>query len=233
MTILFEFEAKPGRARRRCVPFYAATSLTLLKPWLKKALWPVAATLVRAGATANQVTFASLAGSIAVGWLLCTHSGETTLFVLLPGWLVIRTACAAIDGTMAVELNQKSRLGSFLNEAGDIASDAALFFPLASVAPFSRSAVGFLICLAALSEIAGIAGSFLGGGRRLDGPLGKGRSFYRSIVLMVLGVTIALFGGLPPLTSLVTPVLGAGLVLTIWNRLRYALTGRPGRARTR
>jgi CDP-diacylglycerol--glycerol-3-phosphate 3-phosphatidyltransferase len=229
MTTLLEFEAKPETAVRGRVPFFAATSLTLLKPWLKKALRPIAAKLVRAGATANQVTLASLAGSIAVGWLLCTHSGETSLFALLPGWLVVRTACAAIDGTMAVEFGQKTGLGGFLNEAGDIASDAALFLPLAFVAPFSPSAIAFLIGLATLSEIAGIAGSFLGGDRRLDGPLGKAD---RSIVLMVLGVMTAIFGGLPPVASLVTPVLGTGLVLTIWNRLRYALTGRPGRAGT-
>jgi len=113
MTILLEFEAKPEKAPRRRVPFFAATSLTLLQPWLRTALRPIAAKLVRAGATANQVTLTSLAGSIAVGWLLCAHSSDNWLFALLTGWLVIRTACAAIDGTMAVEFGQKSRFGAF------------------------------------------------------------------------------------------------------------------------
>jgi hypothetical protein len=122
MTALLDFEAHPDKASPPRVPFFAATSLTLLKPWLRKILRPVAAKLVHAGVTANQITLASLAGSVAVGWLLCGHAGETSLFALLPGWIVIRTACASIDGTMAVEFGQKSRLGGFLNEAGDIAS---------------------------------------------------------------------------------------------------------------
>ena len=139
-------------------PFLSETSLTFLKPRLKKGLRPVAAKLAAFGVTANQVTLASLAGSLAVGGLLCARPSHTALFALLPVWLPVRTACAAIDGTLAIEFGQKSRLGGILNEAGDIASDMALFFPLALVVPFSLSSVLPVMALSALSEVAGIAG---------------------------------------------------------------------------
>jgi CDP-diacylglycerol--glycerol-3-phosphate 3-phosphatidyltransferase len=44
----------------------------------------------------------------------------------LPLWVPVRTACAAIDGTRAIDFEQKSRLGGVLNEVGDIVSDVAL-----------------------------------------------------------------------------------------------------------
>ena len=87
--------------------------------------------------TANQVTLASLFGSVAIGVLLCTHPTQTALFALLPIWLPVRTVCAALDGTLAIEFGQKSRLGGVLNEVGDIVSDVALFLPLAFIAPFT------------------------------------------------------------------------------------------------
>jgi CDP-diacylglycerol--glycerol-3-phosphate 3-phosphatidyltransferase len=78
-------------------------------------------------------------------------------------------ACAAIDGTLAIEFGQKSRLGG-INEAGDVVSDIALFSPFALVPPFS---ITLLICLACMSEPAGIAGALFGSARRLERPLGK------------------------------------------------------------
>ena len=39
-------------------------------------------------------------------------------------------ALNAIDGMLAREFNQKSRLGGYLNEITDVVSDAALYLPL-------------------------------------------------------------------------------------------------------
>jgi CDP-diacylglycerol---glycerol-3-phosphate 3-phosphatidyltransferase len=219
MTMTLPFDTGPLSAVPRTAPdapFLAATSLTFLKPRLKKVLRPVAAKLASIGVTA----LASLAGSIAVGALPCAHPTDTALFALLPMWLPVRTACAAIDGMLAIEFGQKSRLGGLLNEAGDIASDVALFLPLAFVTPFTPSKIAFLIVLIVLSEIAGIVGPSLGNGRRLEGPLGKAD---RSIILPILGLLITNLGGLPQSALILAPLLYAGLILTIWNRLRFAL----------
>jgi CDP-diacylglycerol--glycerol-3-phosphate 3-phosphatidyltransferase len=209
--------------------FFATTSLTFLKPWLKRVCRPIAEHLARMGVTANQVTLASLVGSVAVGSLLCAYPAHPALFALLAVWMPVKTACAAIDGTLAIEFGQKNRLGGVLNEIGDIVSDAALFLPLAFVAPFTTNTIVFLIILIVLSEIAGIIGPSLGSDRRLEGPLGKAD---RSIILTVFGMMIAALGGLPEGTSILVPVLDAALIITIWNRLRFALADSRNRVGT-
>lgn len=181
---------------------------------------PVAARLVAMDITANQVTLTSLAGSIAVSAALYAHSDTMLIFALLPVWLPIRTAMAALDGTMAIEFGQKSRLGGILNEVGDVVSDVALFLPLAFVAPFSGETVSPMIGLIVCTEAAGFVGLLLGSDRRLEGPFGKAD---RSIVLAIIGAAIAIFGGLPEIAQLLLPLLYSGLILTIWNRLGYAI----------
>ena len=45
----------------------------------------------------------------------------------------------AIDGMLAREFGQKSRLGAYLNELTDVVSDAALYLPFAWLPPFPGS----------------------------------------------------------------------------------------------
>ena len=143
------------------------------------------------------------------------------LFTILPAWLVVRTAFAAVDGTLAIEFGQKSRLGGILNESGDVCSDVALFLPLALVSLFSAASITALIFLA-MFEFVGLAGTMLSGTRRLEGPLGK---VDRSIVLALVAIAIAACGRLPEGAWFVVPALCVGLVVTIWNRLRCASGG--------
>jgi CDP-diacylglycerol--glycerol-3-phosphate 3-phosphatidyltransferase len=186
-------------------------------------LRPIAGRLYEAGVTANQVTSTSLIGSVLVGAILCRFADYFSSFAMLPAWLVARTAFAAVDGTLAIEFGQKSRLGGVLNEVGDVVSDIALFSPLAFVPPFSGASIALVVCFAAMSEFVGVAGTMLSGTRRLEGPLGK---VDRSIVLALVAIAIAACGRLPEGAWLVVPALCLGLVITIWNRLRFALVER-------
>jgi CDP-diacylglycerol---glycerol-3-phosphate 3-phosphatidyltransferase len=212
----------PRGSGPRCA-FLAATSLTPLKSLLRRAVRPVAGRLYEAGVTANQVTSTSLVGSVLVGALLCRFADHSSSFAILPAWLVARTAFAAIDGTLAVEFGQKSRLGGVLNEVGDVVSDIALFLPLVFVPPFSGASIALVVCFAAMSEFVGMAGTMLSGTRRLEGSLGK---VDRSIVLALVAIAIAACGRLPEGARFVVPALCLGLVVTIWNRLRFALVER-------
>jgi CDP-diacylglycerol--glycerol-3-phosphate 3-phosphatidyltransferase len=142
--------------RRPHAAFLAATSLTFLKPRFKRALRPLVGRLARAGITANQVTVTSLVSSLAVAAVLSIFGDQSILFGLLPAWLLARMAFATIDGTLAIDFRQKSRLGGILNEVGDILSDIALFMPLAFVAPFPSAWVLFVIALTVLCESSGI-----------------------------------------------------------------------------
>jgi CDP-diacylglycerol--glycerol-3-phosphate 3-phosphatidyltransferase len=202
--------------------FLGATSLILLKPVLKRLLRPVAAHLAHRGVTANQVTITSLVGSVAVGLAAIANPSEPLCYGAIALWLMLRMGLAAIDGTLAIDFGQKSRLGGILNEAGDVASDVALILPFAFVPPFGPGEIVLVIIFAIVSEVAGMAGPALGGTRRTDGPMGKAD---RSIVFAGLGMWIACSGSLGAGAALLLPAVAFGSVVTIVNRVRFARAG--------
>ncbi|MGB6348001.1 MAG: CDP-alcohol phosphatidyltransferase family protein, partial [Methyloceanibacter sp.] len=141
-----------------------------LKPKFQALLRPVAGTLVRAGITANGVTLAALALSLAHGAWLALLPQSRWPFLLLPVTLFLRMALNAIDGMMAREHAQASPEGAVLNELGDVVSDAALYLPFALVAGVNAPLVVLVVIVAIIGEMAGALGPMLGGERRYDGP---------------------------------------------------------------
>jgi CDP-diacylglycerol--glycerol-3-phosphate 3-phosphatidyltransferase len=198
------------------------TPVTLydLKPAFQDLLRPTARRLAEGGVTANQVTLTAAAGSLVVGALLCLPLAQPALFLLLPAWLLARMALNALDGLMAREFGQQSPLGGYLNELGDVVSDAALLLPFAFVAPFSPLVVAGVIFLAAISEYAGAIGPLVGTARRYDGPLGKSD---RAAVLGGLGLWIGGGLALPSWIAWLMPALAALLIVTTVNRVRRGL----------
>jgi phosphatidylglycerophosphate synthase len=125
--------------------------------------------------------------------------------------------CTTIDGTLAIEFGQKSRVGGILNEVGDIISKIALYLSLMFVSPFSTVGIGLLIVLFVASQLASIVPTTPRGDRRLEGPLGK---MDRSIVLSSIAIAIVIFGRLPErASSIIAPVLSVGAIATILNRV--------------
>jgi CDP-diacylglycerol---glycerol-3-phosphate 3-phosphatidyltransferase len=137
--------------------------------------------------------------------------------VLLPPWLFVRMAANAIDGMLAREHGSASPLGAVLNELCDVLSDAALYLPFATVAPFGWPAVTLVVLLAMLAEMAGVLGLAYGHGRRYEGPLGKSD---RALAFGALALWVGLAGPLPDWASWAMPALAAGLVVTVINRVR-------------
>ena len=144
-----------------------------LKPKFQNLLRPLVIKLEQRGVTANQVTLTACAISVILGLILTAFSGYHWLFILIPIWLFVRMALNAIDGMLAREFNQKSRLGGYLNEITDVVSDAALYLPFAFISPFDGLQIGLIIWLSALTEFCGVLGQVQGKTRRYDGPLGK------------------------------------------------------------
>lgn len=198
----------------------AVVTLYALKPRFQALLRPLAARLARSGATANQVTVAACLGSMGVALLIAWQAEHPLLFLLLPLWLFARLALNALDGMLAREFDQKSRLGAYLNELGDVVSDAALYAPFALVRPFAPAWVGFVIVLSVLAEFAGVLGPAIGASRRYDGPLGKSD---RALVFGALGLWIGLGGALPDWLGWSMPLLALLLILTVANRVRSGL----------
>ncbi len=194
-------------------------SIYRLKSAFQNRLRPLTNRLAQAGVTANQVTLAAMAVSIALGLLLLAVPSPS-LFLLVPVWMFVRMAFNAIDGMLAREHGQKSPLGGYLNEVGDVVSDAALYAPFALVAPFSTAWIGAIIFLASLTEFVGVLGQPHGNGRRYDGPFGKSD---RAFVFGALAVWIALERTLPGWAFWLQLILCLALVLTCLNRIRAGL----------
>jgi CDP-diacylglycerol---glycerol-3-phosphate 3-phosphatidyltransferase len=190
-----------------------ALSIYALKPRFQALLRPLVGTLYRAGVTANQVTVAACAVSVLLGAWLLWNPGSRAAFALVPLWLFLRMALNAIDGMLAREFGQASRLGAYLNELGDVIADSALYLPFAMLPGSSPWLVWTLVALAIVSEMAGV----LGRERRYDGPMGKSD---RAFVFGALGLLVAL--GVPTAAAF-DWLWGAVIVLlvvTIVNRVR-------------
>lgn len=205
-------------------------SVYQLKPRFLALLRPVSRHLAQRGITANQITMLACGLSLGYGALLALAANTVLgryLWLGLPLWLFIRMALNAIDGQLAREFNQKSRLGGLLNEMGDVLADAALFAPLALVSGIWPWAVALFIWLALLTEYAGVCGLLIGGGRRYEGPMGKSdRATLIGGLGLWLGADWPIASPLPWL-SLILLLATATMGLTCYNRLRAALAVDP------
>lgn len=181
-----------------------------LKPKFQNLLRPSMRMLAAVGVSPNIVTIAAIAGSAAAGWCGAKHS-----LWALPVWLFLRMALNAIDGMMARELDQKSRLGAILNEAGDVVSDALLYGPLALLTdPWP---VVIFVFGAALTEFCGVLIQALDGVRRYEGPMGKSdRAFAVGLLALVTSLWPALRDYWPP----VFWILASMTLLTCIQRCR-------------
>jgi len=195
-------------------------SLYALKPRFQALLRPLVGWLAAKGVTANVVTVAAAAGSVAIAGLVMWKADHRSVFLLIPLWLFVRMALNAVDGMLAREFGQKSRLGAYLNEIGDVVSDAALYAPFAIVAPFGPLDVAVVILLSMLTEFAGVLGPPVGATRRYDGPLGKSD---RAFVFGALGFWIGIGGALPGWLFWLMPALCVLLIITTINRVRAGL----------
>lgn len=197
-----------------------------LKPRFQALLRPLVRRLAAAGVTANQVTVAAAVISIVYGGLIFVTGGATIVLLCLPLILLDRMALNAIDGMLAREHRQESRLGFLLNEIGDVISDTALYLPLSIViAPQAPLLIGLMMVAIVLTEFVGVLGLEAGGGRRYDGPFGKSD---RAIFFSIVAVAMAAFN-VSPIEGAV--VLGVALVLaatTVITRIYAALGGPRG-----
>jgi CDP-diacylglycerol--glycerol-3-phosphate 3-phosphatidyltransferase len=194
-------------------------SIYQLKPAFQDLLRPLVRALANAGVTANQVTLAAVALAFAVGAALLLCDGRAVL-LLLPLALFLRMALNAIDGMLAREHGQMSRLGAILNELGDVLADAAMYVPLALRAEFPEIAVVVLVLLATVVEMTGVIGVQVGASRRYDGPFGKSD---RAFAFGALGLALGLGAPAGAWLDVLLWLLVALSSITVVNRARRAL----------
>ncbi|HWT60169.1 MAG TPA: CDP-alcohol phosphatidyltransferase family protein [Rhizobium sp.] len=202
-------------------------SVYQLKSRFQNILRPLVHFLAARGVTANQVTSLAAAVSVALG-LFLSVAPLPHWFLLIPVWFLLRMGLNAIDGMLAREHGQKSMLGAYLNEIGDVVSDVALYLPFALIDPNGLVVAMAVIFLSALTEFTGVLGQTVGASRRYDGPLGKSD---RAVLFGALGIFVAVGGTFATWTSWLWAVVALLLIWTIINRIsagiREARTAAP------
>ncbi|ART82124.1 CDP-alcohol phosphatidyltransferase [Oceanisphaera profunda] len=195
-------------------------SIYSLKPRFQNLLRPSVVRLAERGITANQVTLAAAGISLLVAMLVAWQADHKWIFILIPIWMLLRMALNAIDGMLAREFGQQSKLGAYLNELCDVAADSALYLPFALLSGVPPLLVIGVVIMAALVEYAGVLGLMVGATRRYDGPMGKSD---RAFVFGLLGAFVAI--GLFDIrwVTVVLWLVLALLVYTLYNRVRRGL----------
>jgi len=195
-------------------------SVYKLKPRFQQLLHPLSVWLHQKKVTANQITLVAIAFSLGIGILFWKASTTPLFFLALPIGLLVRMILNALDGMMAREFGQTSRLGEVLNELGDVVSDVFIFFPLLKYHPESLYLIVIFIVLSVLNEFAGIMGKVLGGERRYEGPMGKSD---RALLIGVYGLIAYLGISINPYSQIIFAVVIVLLLLSTFIRLKKGL----------
>ncbi|RWQ40749.1 MAG: CDP-alcohol phosphatidyltransferase family protein [Mesorhizobium sp.] len=195
-------------------------TLYALKPAFQAKLRPLADRLAVAGVTANQITLLAAALSVATGILVAALAGHRAVFLLMPVVLFARMALNAIDGMLAREHGQASKLGMYLNELCDVVSDLALILAFAVIFP-AWGVVAFAIA-AIVVEFTGVLGIAAGTGRNYAGPFGKSD---RALVLGIIAFLIACGLWIAAIAAFVFPAMATLSLVTAINRIRSGLNG--------
>ncbi|HEX7971612.1 MAG TPA: CDP-alcohol phosphatidyltransferase family protein [Thiobacillus sp.] len=191
-----------------------------MKPRVQALLRPLANVLAGSGVTANRVTIAAVGLSVIGGGLIAWRPFEIWPLLLLPLVLLLRMGLNVIDGMLAREHGQQSKLGTILNELSDVISDTALYLPLAWVPMVYVPLVEGVVVFAVISEMTGVVAVQIGATRQNQGPMGKAdRALWFGALGLALGLGVEpgdwINWGLGALLAL--------LILTIVNRARAAL----------
>ena len=205
-------------------------SIYQLKPAFQNLLRPLVKSLYTIGISANQITLLAMFISLAVAsfiYIYFSNHGIGLLLLIFPLWMLIRMAFNAIDGMLAREFNQQSKLGAFYNELCDVISDTALYFSLICFAFIQAELLILASFLSILSEYTGVMAPLIGAERRYDGPMGKSdRALAFSLICIVIAAYSIFDFGLSLLSQICNGILIIIILLlavTIFNRIKNSI----------
>ncbi len=205
-------------------------SIYQLKPKFQNLLRPIVCKLYHIGITANQVTLAAMFISVFLSifiYFYFVNKSPNFILLLIPIWMLFRMGFNAIDGMLAREFNQQSKLGAFFNELCDVISDTFLYISFIAFSFIEPWILLMVIFLAILSEYTGVMAPLIGQERKYDGPMGKSdRAFCFSILAIIL-VIFPLFSNHITILSYISNgillIIGLLLFLTIFNRIKNSI----------
>tara|TARA_B100000768_G_scaffold180334_1_gene200004 strand:- start:644 stop:1249 length:606 start_codon:yes stop_codon:yes gene_type:complete len=165
-----------------------------LKPAFQRLLLPIMYSLRGLGVSPNALTWMAIILSGALGLMFLRGATNPNWYFVIVAGLVLRMMLNALDGMMARNYKMTSTGGAYLNELGDVVSDALVIWPLALLPGVHAGWVGGLLWLAALNEMSGVMGGWLAGDRRYDGPMGKSdRTLVWGLFCLLLGAGVNVY----------------------------------------
>ena len=125
-----------------------------LKPAFTNLLRPACRWLANRGVTPNQLTISAALLSVMTGASVALLHQHAAVLLAVPVVILVRMGLNALDGMLAREHDQRTPLGGFLNELGDVVSDIALYLPFAMITGVSGELVLLIVLLAVLLGLA-------------------------------------------------------------------------------
>lgn len=205
-------------------------SIYQFKPAFQNLLRPLVKKLFAMGISANQITLLAMFISLALALFLYLYYSDhppSWLLLLFPIWMLIRMGFNAIDGMLAREFNQQSKLGAFYNELSDVIADSALFMCFMAFGFIQPELLLLVTFLAILSEYAGVMAPLIGAERRYDGPMGKSDRAFSFGLLASIIIVSPLFSNQTQLLSYVCngllSIIAILLLITLYNRIKNSI----------
>jgi CDP-diacylglycerol--glycerol-3-phosphate 3-phosphatidyltransferase len=195
-------------------------SVYQLKPRFQQLLLPILNQLHKQHITANKITIVAIVWSAFIGVMLFMSNSHPIYLLFVAFGLLVRMALNALDGMMARNFNQQSKLGEVLNELGDVVSDTIIFSALFSFSYTNSMLVFLFIVLSIMNEFSGVLAKLISGTRRYDGPMGK------SDRALLIGLWCLLYFIFPTIGFVFNTVLFVAIILLListYKRLSNSL----------
>jgi phosphatidylglycerophosphate synthase len=201
-----------------------------LKSRSNPAFIAIAASLTRAGARPDGISFASmvfatLAGSAFLGTGFTDGWERIVLWIAAAAGIQLRLACNLLDGMVAVEGGRKSPVGPLWNEIPDRYSDAVILVG-AGYALGGLELLGWIAALlAVLTAYIRAMGAASGCGEHFEGILSKPKRMATMTVASLAAIIVPAF----PWMTAALAVVALGSLITCGQRLRNIARELKGR----
>ena len=177
-------------------------SIYKLKTKFQNLLMPICEKLVKLKITPNQITVTTVLLNIFFAGIIYKFSNYNFLYLTVPIF------------------NQKTKIGVFYNEAGDVISDTVFFYIFLRVIGINEVYNLLFIFLSALSEYIGVVAVMVDNKRHYEGPMGKSdRAFLISLLAIIYFFVGNQYFDYILILSIIL------LIFTIYNRVKSSLRG--------
>lgn len=195
-------------------------SIYKLKTKFQNLLMPLCEKLVKLKVSPNQITVTTVLLNIIFAGLIYKFNDYRLIYLTVPIFLFLRMALNALDGMIANKFNQKTKIGVFYNEAGDVVSDTVFFYVFLRVLGIGEIYNLLFVFFSILSEYVGVTAMMVDNKRHYEGPMGKSD---RAFLISLLAIIYYFIGNQYFDYILILAIIL--LIFTIFNRVHSSVKG--------